>query len=260
MATEEDECDSSNLFTSASQSDVNAFLHAQAEKITGLDSNSNISDDDDDDDDDTESLVLNSHFTSISQSSSKAFNKHKKSRGSNLSHSCFASISLSSTQKKSISDDLTELKWLNTFKLKEFQDSQNKHLYENTVRQINTNDDPISKLINELKTYNHENLNRHSTSYGVFIFFALYSKCHDQETPWLLTTKQIYEYIQTHMKQITNKRGWKDLLKQSLIDIPCFVPMKRTTLKSRSAWTIDPYYRPLLTRAYLTGLTSQSNK
>ncbi|CAF2577486.1 unnamed protein product [Rotaria sp. Silwood2] len=119
MANEEDECDSSSLLTVASQSDVTAFLHAQAAKITGL--NSSISDDDDDDDD--ESSIFHSSLSRYTQISSKNLNNHKKTY---LSHSCFASISnsSSSSQKQTISDDLTELKWLNTFKLKEYKDNK----------------------------------------------------------------------------------------------------------------------------------------
>ncbi len=54
------------------------------------------------------------------------------------------------------------------------------------------------------------------------------------------------------MKSITNKRGWKNLLKQTINLIPCFVKTKHDSPKSRSIWTIDPYYRPLLTKAYLS--------
>ncbi|CAF2824666.1 unnamed protein product [Rotaria sp. Silwood2] len=255
MANEEDECDSSSLLTVASQSDVTAFLHAQAAKITGL--NSSISDDDDDDD---ESSIFHSSLSRYTQISSKNLNNHKKTY---LSHSCFASISnsSSSSQKQTISDDLTELKWLNTFKLKEYKDNKiNNNLKEKIFQHINSNDDQISKLCNDLKFYDDENININSLSFGVLIFLALYSKRYDKQTSWLLTIKQLYEYIQNNIKQITNKRGWKDLLKQTLINIPCFVKTKHYILKSRSVWTIDPYYRPLLTRAYLTRLSLQTNK
>jgi hypothetical protein len=222
MANEEDECDSSSLFPVASQSDVTSFLDAQAAKITGL--NSSISDDDDDD----ESSMDGSLLTRFAQIPSKTRQK------SSLSHSCFASISSSNS-----SGDLTELKWLNTFKLKELKDNKNSN-----------NQNQITKLTNELKTFNHENI-----SIGVHIFLAFYSKSNDQQMPWSVSLKQLYEYIQIHMKQITNKRGWKNLLKQTLITNPCFVQTK-----SRSVWTIDPYYRPLLTRAYSNRSSLQSKK
>ena len=99
-----------------------------------------------------------------------------------------------------------------------------------------------------------------TTSFGILIFLALYSKRDEKQIPWSLTIKQLYEYAQLNIKQITNKRGWKNLLKQTLITIPCFVKTKHDLLKSRSLWTIDPYYRPLLTKAYLTILSLQSNK
>ncbi|CAF4863356.1 unnamed protein product, partial [Rotaria magnacalcarata] len=58
MFNEEDECDSSNILTVASQSDVIAFLQAQEVKIIGL--HANVSDDDDDDEDDELSIVHSS--------------------------------------------------------------------------------------------------------------------------------------------------------------------------------------------------------
>jgi hypothetical protein len=230
MANEEDECDSSCLFTAASQSDVNSFLQSQAAKITGL--NSSISDDD-------ENSIDDNLLRSFTRNNRSTINK------SYLSRSCFASIS---TQKQNPLDDLTELKWLSTFKFKEFQDHQKSTNHE------------ISKLSNELKSYDNQNLNLNSISFGVLIFLALYSKRDDKQTPWSLTIKQFYEYIQLNIKQITNKRGWKNLLKQTLITIPCFIKTKHDLPKSRSIWTIDPYYRPLLTKAYLTSLSLQSNK
>jgi hypothetical protein len=226
MAHEEDECDSSSLFAVASQSDVTTFLHKQAAKITGL--NSSISDDDDE-------SSIDDNFTRNDSSIIK-----KKSY---LSRSCFASIS---SQKQNLSDDLTELNWLNTFKFKEFQNKKN------------NNEDQISKLSNELKSYDSQNIN--SISFGVIIFLALYSKRDDKQTPWSLTIKQLYEYIQINIKKITNKRGWKNLLKQTLITIPCFIKTKHDTPKSSSIWTIDSYYRPLLTKAYLTSLSLETNK
>jgi len=132
------------------------------------------------------------------------------------------------------------------WRFKEFQDKKNH------------NEDQISKLSNELKSYNNENIN--SISFGVLIFLALYSKRDDKQLPWSLTIKQLYEYIQINIKKITNKRGWKNLLKQTLITIPCFIKTKHETPKSSSIWTIDPYYRPLLTKAYLTSLSLQTNK
>ncbi|CAF2076801.1 unnamed protein product [Rotaria magnacalcarata] len=248
MFNEEDECDSSNILTVASQSDVIAFLQAQEVKIIGL--HANVSDDDDDDEDDELSIVHSSipNFKQISS------NNHNQGVKSYLSHSCFASISNSSVHKGTTSDDLTELNWLNTFK---FKDTKTK---EKSTQEIDSNEDQISKLCNELKMYNEENLNLNSLSFGVLIFLALYSKRYDKQTPWLLTIKQLYDYLQKNKQQISHRRGWRDLLKEALIKIPCFVKTKRDILKSRSVWTIDPYYRPLLTRAYLTRSSLQSNK
>jgi hypothetical protein len=242
MSNEEDECDSSSLFPVASQSDVSSFLHAQAAKITGL--NSSISDDDDSSIDDN----LLTRFTQFPS----------KKKSSYLSRSCFASIS---SQKQTIADDLTELKWLTTFKLKEFQDNKIHHeIKEKSTEIIHSNEDQISKLSNELKTYDQKNLNSDSISFGILIFLALYSTREEKQIPWSMTIKQIYEYIQINMKSITHKRGWKNLLKQTLNIIPCFVKTKHDTPKSRSIWTIDPYYRPLLTKAYLSNLSLQLNK
>jgi len=271
MSNEEDECDSSSLFTVASHSDVNSFLHSQAAKIIGV--TSSISDDDDSSMDGS----LLARFTQIP--SEKKFIITNSSIRSTpikpyLSRSCFASLTSSSpikncSQKLYASDDLTELKWLNTFKLKELKDDLNsneikdkdKDLNEKNslsqqqeqVNNTNNNDeDRLAKLISELKSYDNENPKINTTSLGVLIFLGLYSKRDEKHLSWSLTIKQLYEYAQLNAKQITNKRGWKNSLRQSLITIPCFVKTKRDLLKSRSLWTIDPYYRPLLTKAYLT--------
>jgi len=269
MSNEDDECDSSSLFTVASHSDVNSFLHSQARKITGV--TSSISDDDD------ESSMDGSLLARFAQipSEKKFFIKNSSTPiKPYLSRSCFASLTSSSSpiktssQKLYASDDLTELKWLNTFKLKELKDDLNSNdnnkdkdfneknslsSLKQQEEQINNNDeDRLAKLISELKSYDNENTKITSTSFGVLIFLALYSKRSEKHLPWSLTIKQLYEYAQLNAKQITNKRGWKNLLRQALITIPCFVKTKRDLLKSRSLWTIDPYYRPLLTKAYLT--------
>ncbi|CAF1109321.1 unnamed protein product [Adineta steineri] len=249
MRNEEDECDSSCVYTVASQSDVTSFLYAQEAKITGL--SSTLSDNDDYDDE-----------SSIDGSFSARFPEHHlKLKKSYLSHSCFASISTSTLNKTNLVDDLTELKWLNSFKLKEFKDNKtnNQEIKETTTtyQLISNTEDHISKLSNELKIYP---TNKDSISYGVCIFLALYSKRNDKQTPWSLTLKQIYEYIQIHNKHTVNKRGWKNLLKQTLNIIPCFIKTKLDSNKSRSIWTIDSYYRPLLTKAYLTNLSLPVNK
>ncbi|CAF3287195.1 unnamed protein product, partial [Rotaria sp. Silwood2] len=128
MSNEDDECDSSSLFNVASQTDVNSFLHSQAAKITGI--TTSISDDEN-------SSMDGSLLTRFSQVSSEK--KYIITTNTNirstpikpyLSRSCFASLTSSSPIKNSIqkvyaSDDLTELKWLNTFKLKEFKDDFN---------------------------------------------------------------------------------------------------------------------------------------
>jgi hypothetical protein len=117
MSNEEDECDSSSLFTFASQSDVNSFLHSQAAKITGV--TSSISDDEDSSMDGS----LLARFTQI-PSEKKFIINNSNTRSipikPYLSRSCFASLTSSSpikthSQKLYASDDLTELKWLNTF-------------------------------------------------------------------------------------------------------------------------------------------------
>ncbi|CAF3941719.1 unnamed protein product, partial [Rotaria sp. Silwood1] len=93
---------------------------------------------------------------------------------------CFASLTSSSPIKNSLqktyaSDDLTELKWLNTFKLKEFKDdftsnnikdkdnnnntknpliSQQQQQQQQEQNNNNNNDeDRLAKLISELKSY-----------------------------------------------------------------------------------------------------------
>ena len=267
MTSEEDERDSSSLFTAASQSDINSFLHAQAAKIIGL--NSCISDDIDGDD--NNNSMNDASFPRITHiSSSSGFNSHKKLIEPHLSRSCFASISNSSSQKQTISDDLTELKWLSTFKLKTFQDEKTNNnnndanIKEQSYQQIinsNKNDkDQISKLSHELKIFDNEKQNINSISFGVIIFLAFYSKRYDKLTPWSLTMKQLYEYIQLNMKSKTNKRGWKSMLKQTLLTIPCFIKTKINMINSCCLWTVDPYYRPLLTRAYLTRSLLQLNR
>lgn len=240
MANEEDECDSAGRFPVASQSEINSFLHAQAAKITGL--NSSLSDDDDDASSIDDGLLTK--FTRIQQKSSK--------KNSFLSRSCFASIS---SQKQNIADDLTELNWLNTFTFKESIIPKVTHpTQDKPVQSIDSKDDQISKLSNELKSYD---LKTTLTSFGVLIFLALYSHRDDKQTQWALTIKQMHEYIQTHHKPITTKRGWKNLLKQTINIIPCFVKSKHDIPKSRSIWSVDPYYRPLLTKAYLSNPTNK---
>lgn len=268
MSNEDDECDSSSLFTVATQSDVNSFLRAQASKITGA--TASISDDDDSSMDGS----LLARFTQIpSEKKLSISNNNRRSTPMKpyLSRSCFASLTSSSpskpappppSQKVYASDDLTELKWLNTFKLKELKEDLNANEgkdkdteEKNTSQQqdpSNNDEDRLAKLISELKSYDHEHTKNKTTSLGVLIFLALYAQRDEKHLSWSLTIKQFYEYAQLNAKQITNKRGWKNLLRQALITIPCFVKTKRDLLKSRSLWTIDPYYRPLLTKAYLT--------
>jgi Forkhead domain len=264
MSNEDDECDSSSLFTVASQSDVNSFLRAQAAKITGA--TTGISDDDDSSMDGS----LLARFTQIPlEKKLTVANTNRRSAAIKpySSRSCFASLSSSSpskisSQKVYASDDLTELKWLNTFKLKELKedingnDSKDKDINEKSACQpqetTSNDEDRLAKLISELKSYDHENTKTNTNSLGILIFLALYSQRDEKHLSWSLTIKQFYEYAQLHAKQITNKRGWKNSLRQALIAIPCFVKTKRDLLKSRSLWTIDPYYRPLLTKAYLS--------
>ena len=276
MSNDDDECDSSSLFAVASQSDVNSFLRAQAAKITGV--TRSISDDDDSSMDG--SLVA--RFTQLPAEKKPSHTlPHRRSTPMKpyLSRSCFASLASSSPikslpPKAYASDDLTELKWLNTFKLKELKDDLNAvHCKEKDSeeksscqqQEPNPNDeDRLAKLISELKSYDCESTKITTQSFGVLIFLALYSQRDEKHLSWSLTIKQFYEHAQLNAKQITNKRGWKNLLRQALITIPCFVKTKRDLLKSRSLWTIDPYYRPLLTKAYLssppTTSSSGSNK
>jgi hypothetical protein len=267
MSNEEDECDSSSLFTVASQSDVNTFLHSQAAKLTRV--TSSISDDEDSSMDGS----LLARFTQLPSEKKFIITNSTTRIKPYLSRSCFASLTSSSPiktnpQKIYASDDLTELKWLNTFKLKEFKDDINsneikdkdlneKNLSSQTQETINNDEDRLAKLISELRTYVNESTKIHTTSFGILIFLALYSQRDEKHLSWSLTIKQLYEYAQLNAKQITNKRGWKNLLRQALITIPCFVKTKRDLLKSRSLWTIDPYYRPLLTKAYLAVPPSQ---
>ncbi|CAF0723257.1 unnamed protein product [Adineta ricciae] len=234
MSNEEDECDSSSLFPMASQSDVASFLRSQTVKLTGLSATAT----DDDDDDDDENSINDHLFASLTQ--------HRSTVPKTcLSHSCFASIS---SQAANTIDDLTELKWLSTFKFKE-----NK---QQTSGLNNSTHDSISKLSNDLKTRVHND----SASYGALTFLAMHSQRNDQQSPWSLSIKQIYEYIQRNHPKVLNKRGWKNALKQTLNTIPCFIKTKHETAKSNSMWTIDPYYRPLLTKAYLSNVALQDNK
>ncbi|CAM4804518.1 unnamed protein product [Rotaria magnacalcarata] len=271
MSNEDDECDSSSLFNVASQSDVNSFLHSQAAKITGI--TASLSDDESSSMDgsllarfsqvSTEKKVITTSNTNIRSPPVKPY----------LSRSCFASLTCASPiknapQKIYASDDLTELKWLNTFKLKELKDDLNsnenkdnnneKNLSTQPQQEQNNNDeDRLAKLISELKSYDHESTKVNTTSFGILLFLGFYSQRDEKHLSWSLTIKQLYEFVQSNAKQITNKRGWKNLLRQALITIPCFVKTKRDLLKSRSLWTIDSYYRPLLTKAYLTNLPTQ---
>ena len=236
MSNEEDECDSSSLFTMASQLDVASFLRSQTVKFTGL--SAAATDDDDDDGDDEENSINNHLFASLTQ--------HRSTVPKTcLSHSCFASIS---SQVVNPIDDLTELKWLNTFKFKE--DKQQTSALNNSTH------DSISKLSNDLKTRVHND----SVSYGALIFLAMHSQRNNQQSPWSLSIKQIYEYIQRNHPKILNKRGWKNALKQTLSTIPCFIKTKHESTKASSMWTVDPYYRPLLTKAYLSSIALQDKK
>ena len=272
MSNEDDECDSSSLFAVASHSDVNSFLHAQAAKITAV--GTSITDDEDDSMDG--SLVA--RFTQIPSEKKFVINPSTSRNKPYLSRSCFAALTCSSpiksssSQKISPSDDLTELKWLNTFKIKELKDDFNSHETKekdngektssstqqqqeqntNTNNNPNNDEDRLAKLISELKSYDHESKKITTTSFGLLLFLALYSTRDEKHLAWSLTIKQLYEYAQLNAKQITSKRGWKNALRQALTTIPCFVKTKRDLLKSRSLWTIDSYYRPLLTKAYLT--------
>lgn len=278
MSNEEDECDSSSLFNVASQSDVNSFLHAQAAKITGI--TASISDDESSSMDGS----LLARFSQVPTEKKYVVRTNTTIRSTPmkpyLSRSCFASLTSSSpvkatSQKVYASDDLTELKWLNTFKLKEFKDdlgsndnkekqneknlSKNDQQQEDQNNNTNNNDeDRLAKLISELKSYDNEGKKLTTSSFGIILFLAFYSKRDEKHLSWSLTIKQLYEYVQLNAKHITNKRGWKNLLRQALLTIPCFVKTKRDLLKSRSLWTIDPYYRPLLTKAYLTNPPAQS--
>ena len=273
MFNEDDECDSSSLFNVANQMDVNSFLRSQAAKITGI--TTNISDDENNSMDERSMSYL-SRISSEKKYIITNTNTRSTPIKPHLSRSCFASLTSSSPvknhpQKIYALDDLTELKWLNTFKLKEFKDDLNSKVikekdhnnetnYSNQQQEkIDNDEDRLAKLISELKSYDHESTKINTNSFGILIFLALYSKRNEKHLSWSLTIKELYEYIQINAKTITSKRGWKNLLRQALVTIPCFVKTKRDLLKSRSVWTIDPYYRPLVTKAYLTIPPSQSS-
>ena len=212
MSNEEDECDSASQLSMASQADVDAFLKNQIENSTGANVKRSFDDDD-------------IRSNRISQDSS---------RKSSLTQSCFASISSSS-------DDLTELKWLSTFKLKD------SFIHDRT---LNNTENRIGELINRLKTFDHNEKDVNIFTLAVHLFFAFHSKRNEKLTPWSLTIKQIYEYVQQNFKFITDRNDWKNSLKNTLMTIPCFVQIKDRTNKARSLWTVDIYYRPLLSRAY----------
>ena len=256
MANEEDECDSSRLLTVASPSDVTSFLYAQAAKITSA--NTSMSDDDDDGDPHFMSHPLLARSTQVSPPT-------KIPSHPSLSRSCFAAISSSSSssssQKANSSDDLTELKWLTTFKFKD-------HLIDNPLQEKTcessepspAHEDRIGKLIHQLKTDDPEQLGTDQSSFGPAIFLALYSKRDDRQNPWSLSIKQIYDFIQTRMKTLTQRCAWKHSIRQTLLVTPCFVKTKGDVLKSRSIWTIDTYYRPSLIRAYTSNALLSSPK
>lgn len=247
MSTEEDECDSSSPLTVASQADITSYLRTRADQITGLDISMSDIDDIEDDDDDDETSMDGSLLTRFAQVPSPKTIHRRKARSvastsSYLSQSCFASIS---PNKASASDDLTELKWLNSFKFKDHlinQPSKEKPL-DAAVR----HEYRVSEFINDLKTHHTE---IQPASYAVWIFLACYSMRDDKRTPWSLTMKQLYEYIQSNIKSAPYQRGWKNLLRKALLTVPCFIQKKDETAKARSLWTIDPYYRPSLIRAY----------
>ena len=260
MSTEEDECDSSSPLTVASQSDITSYLRTRADQITGLNISMSDIDDADDEDDDEDTSMDGSLLTRFAQVPSTKTLHHRKARSvastsSYLSQSCFASISHSSPSKAGASDDLTELKWLSTFKFKD-------HLIhhpskEKTVDSASRQEDCVSQFINDLKTYQPET---HPASYTVAIFLACYSMRDDKRTPWSLTMKQCYEYVQSNVKSITYRRGWKNLLRQAVVTVPCFIQKKDETAKSRTLVTIDPYYRPSLLRAYHSNTSLSTQK
>lgn len=231
MSNDDDECDS-NV---ASQSDVTSFLQAQSAKNTGLTSNIDVNDDMND----TDSLS----------------NAIRTTRNSFLSQSCFASISPKSTS----SDDLTELKWLNTFKLKDYLNQTAR--IEKMSDSLSAGFERMDKLIRDLTMFEFKQpseITNHST--GLWLISAFYSKRTDPETPWSLTMKQCYEYFQSNIKFMVEQRNWKYLLRQTLISLPCFVQKKDNLVKSRLSWSIDDYYRPLLTRAYESNIALTSKK
>lgn len=231
MSNDDDECDS----TVASQADVDSFLQAQSAKNTG-----NVLSNSDDESETTDQQ------SSVRRRSSKNY----------LSQSCFASISTKATN----ADDLTELKWLNNFQLKDYLSQT---AWKEKVSDGNAlHHDRMNQLIQQLKTVRFDaspmDLNTESIAIGLFLGF--YSKRDDPETPWALTTKQCYEYFQANMKSIVDQRHWKHLVRQTLITLPCFVQKKDETVKTRLLWTIDSYYRPLLTRAYTSNLAAMEKK
>ena len=261
MSTEEDECDSSSPLAVASQADITSYLRTRADQITGLDiSMSDIDDIEDDDDDDDETSMDGSLVTRFAQVPSPKTIHRRKARSvastsSCLSQSCFASIS---PNKGSASDDLTELKWLNTFKFKDHlinQPSKEKPLDSAARYEYR-----VSQFISDLKTHQSEQTGIQPASYAVWIFLACYSMRDDKRTPWSLTMKQLYEYIQSNIKSAAYQRGWKNLLRQALLTVPCFIQKKDETAKARSLWTIDPYYRPSLIRAYNSNASLATQK
>ncbi|CAF1071875.1 unnamed protein product [Didymodactylos carnosus] len=178
-----------------------------------------------------------------------------------LSRSCFASIT-STPVKLKPDHDLTELSWLNTFKVgSQIETAIKDEIQSNNSDQQQDEENKttklLAKLISELKQIDPRQIELTTTttedkplvSYGVLIFLSLKA----QTKSWCLSIKDLYEDIQEKYPYFkTAKRGWKNTIRDTLIQIPCFKKIKREAVPyhHRSVWTIDPYYRPLLTKAY----------
>ncbi|CAF0874232.1 unnamed protein product [Didymodactylos carnosus] len=284
LPVEDDECDSSyysrpttktstlstSLYRVASSDEISDFLQQQSLRLT----NENRLDNADSDCSMDGSLLSSFTRTTVSLLPQTPITKstlkpvttasatYTKPITPYLSQSCFASITSTPIKLKS-DHDLTELSWLNNFKVDQqietaIKDEVHSGTGDQQQDEENKTTKLLAKLISELKQVDPRQMELASTttnqdkpllSYGVIIFLSLKA----QTKSWCLSIKDLYEDIQEKYPYYkTAKRGWKNAIRDTLVQIPCFKKVKREAIPHhhRSVWTIDPYYRPLLSKAF----------
>lgn len=155
-------------------------------------------------------------------------------KSSFLSKSCFASIS----------DELTELNWLNNFHFKQdlSSDKTDRRTFE---------------LKNKLKNFDFRTKKIDESSIDVRLFVGFYSKRDEAPTAWSLTLKQCYDLIENFVEFTKTRIDWKNFVKKTLLETSCFVQIKDPNGKARSLWSVDQFYRSTLTRAISKNKTFQ---